>query len=625
MSGDVFGNGMLSSEHIRLVAAFDHRDVFLDPNPDAAASFAERKRIFELPRSSWQDYDNGLISEGGGVWSRKAKSIPVSKQAARALGIEPGSLTPAELMKAILLAPVDLLWNGGIGTYVKASTESHADAGDKANDAIRVNGSELRVRCVGEGGNLGFTQRGRVEYALAGGRLNTDFIDNSAGVDTSDHEVNIKILLDRVVRAGDLTSKQRGELLASMTDEVADLVLEDNYQQNLALANSLAQAPSLLHVHEDWMRTLEREGLLNRDLEALPSRREVAGRIERRAGLTAPELSVLMAYTKIVLSDVILASDLADDPFLRGDLYSYFPSKMRQGYRARMDEHQLRGQIIVTQIVNQLVNGAGISFYHRLSGETSASAAELTRANFVAREIYGSAALIDAICSFDNQIDAGVQTRMRLEVRTLVERATRWLVNNRRHPMDSEGTVDHFGVVAQKVMAALPDLMTGRELEDYRERRQELVDQGVPDELATKVAACPPSYMILAMVETAARDGLDPLDVAHVHFAVGELLGLPALVSRILALPRTDRWQTMARAALRDDLHAVHAQLTALVLTSTSDKDSAEDRVRQWEDADLVMVSRARQTFQEICADDRADLARMSVALRVVRSLLATP
>ncbi len=625
MSGDVFGNGMLCSEHIRLVAAFDHRDIFIDPDPDAANSYAERRRLFDLPRSSWQDYDSSLISKGGGVWSRKAKSIPVSKQAARALGVEPGSMTPAELMRAILLAPVDLLWNGGIGTYVKSSAESHADAGDKANDALRVDGRELRVRCVGEGGNLGFTQRGRVEYALGGGRINTDFIDNSAGVDTSDHEVNIKILLDRVVRAGDLTGKQRGALLASMTDEVAELVLVDNYQQNLALANSLAQAPSLLHVHEDWIRTLEREGLLNRDLEALPTRREVAARIERKEGLTAPELSVLLAYTKIVLSDVLLASDLADDPFLRGDLYSYFPSKMRQGYRTQMDEHQLRRQIIVTQIVNQLVNGAGISFYHRLSGETSASAAELTRANFVAREIYGSEALIRAICSFDNQLDAAVQTRMRLEVRTLVERASRWLVNNRRHPMDSEATVDHFGVVAQKVMAELPDLMSGRELDDYLTRREGLVDRGVPEELATKVAACPPAYMILGIVETAARDDTDPLEVARVHFAVGELLGLPALVSRILALPRTDRWQTMARAALRDDLHAVHTQLTALVLGSSSHEDSAEDRVRKWEDADLLMVSRARQTFEEICADDGADLARMSVALRVVRSLLATP
>jgi glutamate dehydrogenase len=624
MSGDVFGNGMLCSEHIRLVAAFDHRDIFIDPDPDAATSFAERKRLFELPRSSWKDYDTSLISEGGGVFPRSAKSIPLSKQAQKALGVESSSLTPAELMQAILRAPVDLLWNGGIGTYVKAEAESHGDAADKANDAIRVNGADLRVRCVGEGGNLGFTQRGRIEYAARGGRINTDFIDNSAGVDTSDHEVNIKILLDQVVTDGDLTEKQRNSLLASMTDEVADLVLNDNYEQNLALANAQAQAPALLHVHEDWMRALERKGVLNRELEALPTRREVAARIDRKDGLTTPELAVLMAYTKILLEDELLDSDLPDDPFLRGDLYSYFPSQMRQEYRAQMESHQLRREIIVTQIVNQLVNHAGFSYYHRLAGETSASASELTRAHFVAREIYGAAALDREIATFDNRIDAAVQTRMRLEVRTLVERASRWLVNNRRHPMDSEATVDEFGVTVEKVMAALPEIMTGAERAGFESRRDRLVEQGVPEDLAARVAVCPPAYMVLGIVQTSQRDEVDALEVAGVHFAVGERIGLPGMVARILALPRNDRWQTMARAALRDDLHAVHAQLTAEVLASTDSSASAADRVSAWEEREEVVVRRAAETFEEITADDTADLARMSVALRVVRSLLAT-
>ncbi len=308
MSGDVFGNGMLCSEHIRLVAAFDHRDIFLDPDPDAASSFAERKRLFELPRSSWQDYDKALISAGGGVFSRSLKSIPLNDAIRDALGIdaEQASMTPAELMRAILMAPVDLLWNGGIGTYVKAADETHAEAGDKANDAIRINGRDLRATCVGEGGNLGLTQLGRIEYAERGGRMNTDFIDNSAGVDTSDHEVNIKILLDRVVAEGDLTGKQRNRLLASMTDEVAALVLRDNYEQNLALANAAANASSLLHVHEDWMKQLERRGVLNRELEGLPTSRQVRRRLERGVGLTTPELSVLLAWTKIVLADELL-------------------------------------------------------------------------------------------------------------------------------------------------------------------------------------------------------------------------------------------------------------------------------------------------------------------------------
>ncbi|MCW2781850.1 MAG: putative NAD-glutamate dehydrogenase [Marmoricola sp.] len=625
MSGDVFGNGMLCSPHTRLVAAFDHRDIFLDPDPDAAPSYAERKRLFDLPRSSWKDYDADLISEGGGVFSRSLKAIPVSPQVRQALGIEAEKLTPAELMTAILRAPVDLLWNGGIGVYVKGESESHAEAGDKSNDAIRINGSELRAKCVGEGGNLGLTQTGRIEYALRGGRLNTDFIDNSAGVDTSDHEVNIKILLDRVMADGELTQQQRNELLASMTDEVGDQVLVDNYEQNVALANASAQAPALLHVHEDWIRSLEHDGLLNRELEALPTRREVANRLENREGLTVPELSVLMAYTKIVLADELLRSDLADDPFLRSDLYSYFPSKMRQGYRAQMEQHPLRREIIVTQIVNQLVNAAGITYYHRLAGETSASAAELTRANFVAREIFGAEMMHRELAAFDNQIDAAVQTRMRIECRTLVERASRWLVNNRRHPMDSETVVDQFEIVVEQVMAELPNLLTGREHEAFEKRRDDLVAHGVPEAVATKVAVCPPAYMVLGIVETSRRDNLDPLEVARVHFAIGERLGLPALVSRILALPREDRWQTMARAALRDDLHGVHAQLTALILATTKSEDPAPVRVAEWEDADEVVVGRAVGTLEEICADDNADLARVSVGLRVVRSLLATP
>ncbi len=627
MSGDVFGNGMLLSEHTRLVAAFDHRHIFLDPSPVSATSYAERKRLFDLPRSSWQDYDESLISQGGGVYSRQLKSIPISPQVRAALALDDlvRAMTPAELMRAILLAQVDLLWNGGIGTYVKSAEETHSEVGDKANDAIRVNGGDLRCRCVGEGGNLGLTQRGRIEYARTGGRINTDFIDNSAGVDTSDHEVNIKILLDQVVANGDLTEKQRNDLLASMTEEVGALVLVDNYEQNQALANSAIQAPQLLHVHEDWIRRLERQGLLDRELEALPSRKTVATRHDRGQGLTPPELSVLLAYTKIVLADELIGTGIADDPFLRNDLFSYFPTPMRQTYRDRMETHPLRREIIVTQVVNDLVNGAGMTFFHRLSEETAATADELVRANFVAREIFGSRALIDEINSYDNKIDAGVQTRMRLEMRTLVERASRWLINNRRPPMDSEGTVDFFGVVAQQVVTALPDLLSGREGDAFTARRDALVERGVPEDLAVRVAVLPPAYQALNIVETAKRDDMDPLEVVRVHFALGERLGLSALVARILALPRDDRWQTMARAALRDDLHSVHAQLTAQVLAETATDQPAPVRVADWEEEDTVVVGRAVGTLSEICADEHADLARLSVGLRVVRTLLATP
>ena len=625
MSGDVFGNGMLCSETTKLVAAFDHRDIVLDPTPDPATSYAERRRLFELPRSSWQDYDKELISEGGGVYSRALKAIPLSPQVCEVLDIDASvtSMTPAELMNAILKAPVDLLWNGGIGTYVKASTETDAEAGDKANDAIRVDGADLRVRCVGEGGNLGLTQLGRIEYAVNGGRINTDFIDNSAGVDTSDHEVNIKILLDRVVADGDLTGKQRNQLLAKMTDEVAGLVLRDNYEQNLALANAAANAAPLLHVHEDWMKDLEGRGVLNRELEDLPSSREVRRRLDQGEGLTVPELSVLLAWTKIVLADELLATDLPDDAFLANDLFTYFPTPMRETHRRSIADHPLRREIITTQVVNDLVNGAGMTYWPRLGGETGASPAELTRANFVAREIFGSLAMREELASYDNRLAADVQTRMRLEMRTLVERASRWLVTNRRPHIDSEATVRFFSEPAQRVMAELPTLMTGREVEAFERRREALLEKDVPEELAVRVAVLPPAYMVLGIVETAVRVEVDPLEVARVHFALGERLGLPLLVSRILALPREDRWQTMARAALRDDLHAVHAQLSSLVLESTSAEDPAPARIAAWEDDDALLVTQAAGTLEEICSEEDTDLARMSVGLRVVRSLLA--
>jgi glutamate dehydrogenase len=627
MSGDVFGNGLLCSEHTRLVAAFDHRDIFIDPSPDAATSYAERKRLFDLPRSSWQDYDSSLISEGGGVFPRSLKAIKLTPQIRKALGLDDSAatMTPAELMKAILQAPVDLLWNGGIGTYVKAADETNADAGDKANDAIRINGRDLRAQCVGEGGNLGLTQLGRIEYADRGGRINTDFIDNSAGVDTSDHEVNIKILLDRVVANGDLTEKQRNAVLAQMTDEVAALVLRDNYEQNLALANAAANAPSLLHVHEDWMRQLEKRGVLNRELEGLPTTRQVRRMLERGDGLSAPELSVLLAWTKIVLAEELLDSDLPDDPYCQVDLTAYFPREIREGFADQVVAHPLRREIIVTQVVNDLVNGAGMTFWPRLQGETGAGPAELTRANFVAREIFGSLAFREEIASYDNVLEAAVQTRMRIDMRTLVERASRWLVTNRRPPLDSQATVEFFRDRVAEVMAQLPTLLTGRELDAFESRRRLFIESGhVPEELATRVAALHPAYQLLYVIEIADREGLDPVEVARVHFQLGERLGLPMLVGKILALPRDDRWQTMARAALRDDVYAVHAQLTAQVLRSTDADDSAPARIAEWEEGDSVVVARSAATLEDICSDESGDLARVSVGLRVIRGLLAS-
>jgi glutamate dehydrogenase len=627
MSGDVFGNGMLLSEHIRLVAAFDHRHIFLDPTPDSATSFAERRRLFELARSSWADYERSLISEGGGVYPRTDKSIPISPQVCEVLDLDAAvtAMTPPELMKAILKAEVDLFWNGGIGTYVKASSETHADVGDKANDAIRIDGNELRAKAVGEGGNLGLTQLGRIEYAGEGGRVNTDFIDNSAGVDTSDHEVNIKILLDQVVADGDLTPKQRNDVLASMTDEVAALVLKSNYRSNIALANASYQAAALLHVHADWVRRLEKQGLLDRELEFLPSVAEFRRRKAEGRGLTAPELAVLQAYTKIVLEDDLLKGSLPDDEYLSAKLASYFPRAIQEKFAEPMQHHQLRREIIVTQVVNEFVNTSGITAFHRLSLETGGTVDDVVRANLAASRIFMQPDLLAQNAALDNKIEAETQTRMRLETRTLVERATRWLVSNRRSPLDIAEIIAYFSPGIATLAKSLPDLLRGRELALFEQRRDALIGKGVGEDFAIRIAVLPPAYAGLGIVETAQRDDLDVLEVANVHFALGEQLQLGRFLERIIALPRSDRWQTMARAALRDDLHSVHATLTAKVLAATNPKASPEDRVKDWQDKEGATLRRAATMMDEIVDTDGPELAHLSVGLRAVRTLLKNP
>ncbi|MBD0292586.1 MAG: NAD-glutamate dehydrogenase [Jiangellaceae bacterium] len=629
MSGDVFGNGMLLSTHTRLIAAFDHRHIFVDPDPDPVASDAERRRLFELPRSTWADYDPKLISEGGGIFPRSAKRIDLTPQMRRALLIDDAvtEMTPPELLRAILAAPVDLLWNGGIGTYVKATSESHADVGDKANDAIRLNGSELRCKCVGEGGNLGFTQLGRIEYALhgaegAGGRINTDAIDNSAGVDTSDHEVNIKILLDTVVRDGDLTEKQRNELLGEMTDEVAQLVLRNNYGQNVALACSVAQAANLLHVHKAYIAKLESQGKLDRALEFLPGDRQVEERAHAGGGLTAPELSVLLAYTKNTMYAELVGTSLPDDPYLRTALHSYFPTAVRERYPDRIDKHPLRREIITTVLVNDLVNQAGTTSAYRLGMETGGTLEDLARAHTVARMVYRIPEVTAAIDALDNVVPADVQVKMRLEGRTIIERTTRWLSVNRRPPIDIARQIELFQQPIGRLLGQLPDVLVGRERALFVQRCKVLTGAGVPEELATQVAVLPPAYAGLGIVETSLAAGADVIEVARVLFKLGEHLRLGELLERIVTLPRTDRWQTMARAALRDELHAVQAALTAQIIQHTDETMETKARVKAWAAADSLSVARARETLQEIVAGDTFDLARLSVGLRVVRSLL---
>ncbi|HEX2772881.1 MAG TPA: NAD-glutamate dehydrogenase, partial [Micromonosporaceae bacterium] len=529
MSGDVFGNGVLLSEHIRLVAAFDHRHIFLDPSPDAAVSYAERRRLFELPRSSWADYNTELISEGGGVYPRTAKSIPISRQVRAALGLDEDvdAMSPPELMRAILTGPVDLLWNGGIGTYVKASSESNAEVGDKSNDAIRVNGKHLRCKVVGEGGNLGFTQLGRVEFALTGGHIYTDFIDNSAGVDCSDHEVNIKILLGGAVADGELSQPARDELLAEMTDEVAELVLRDNYDQARALGIAKAQAASLLPVHRRMISDMERSGQLNRALEALPSDEELAARAD--SGLTPPEFAVVLAYVKIVLEREILADSLVDEPWTEEILADYFPTPLRDRFADRMRGHRLRREIVTTSLVNEVVNRGGITFIYRAVEETGASAADVIRAYVVVREVFGIGELWSAVEALDDQVPTQVQTTVYLETRRLLDRAVRWLVTNRRSPLDVTGEIARLRDGMSRLLPKLDDLFVGSEREALRQHVAEMAAAGLRADLAGRATRLMYSFGLLDVVETARVTGRDVDEVASVYFVLSERFRVDAL------------------------------------------------------------------------------------------------
>jgi glutamate dehydrogenase len=612
---------MLLSRRIRLVAAFDHRHIFLDPDPDPAKSYVERRRLFETPRSSWADYDRSLISEGGGVFPRTAKSIPITPQVRVALGMPETAkaASPQELMKAILLAPVDLLWNGGIGTYVKASTESHADVGDKSNDPIRVNGAQLRAKVVGEGGNLGLTQRGRVEYALAGGRIYTDFIDNSAGVDASDHEVNIKILIGDTV-----TGDERTRLLAEMTDEVADLVLRDNYDQACALGIAATQAHSLLPVHRRMIADLEKAGRLDRALESLPTEKELQARADGGAGLAAPEFAVLLAYVKIVLEDEALQSGIADEEWTREVLAEYFPTPLRQRCAGRMSGHRLRREIVTTSLVNEAVNRGGTSFFYRAEEETGASPADVLRAYVVAREVFGLRDLWRAVEALDNEVPTGAQTAVYLQGRRLLDRAVRWLVSNRRSPIDVPGETARLKPGVSRLLGDLESHFRGSELQALHTYAAELAKAGVPADLAEWSTRILYGFGLLDVVNVAAATGRDVAEVASVYFVLSERFRVDDLLSKVSDLPREDRWQTLARMALRYDLYAALAGLTAEVLQATSADLPAEERVYEWEQANATSIARARNAIGDF-AQSRADLAALSVLLRQIRTLVGTP
>jgi glutamate dehydrogenase len=614
MSGDVFGNGMLLSRHIRLVAAFDHRHIFIDPSPDAQVSFAERERLFKLPRSSWADYDAKLISDGGGVWARSEKSIPISPQARAVLGITAEALTPAELVSAIMKAPVDLLYNGGIGTYVKCAAESHADVGDRANDAVRIDGRQLRCKVVGEGGNLGFTQCGRVEAAQAGVRLYTDAIDNSAGVDTSDHEVNIKILLRLVEEDGQLTLEERNALLPTMTGEVAQLVLSDNYYQTQALSVSKQLAPGLLDEHARFMRFLEKKGRLDRALEFLPTDDEIALRKAKLLGLTTPELAVLMAYGKMWLFDELIASELPDDAWVATALHRYFPSALDGRFAAWIGRHPLRREIIATHVVNSMVNRVGPTFAFQLAELTGAQPAQVVRGYLLSRESFGSLQLWQQLEALDNVAADEVQRDMIIQWRHLLARATTWFLRSRRllEPMDK----------AVQRLAPAVDALRKRlapQLAD-QPRVQAWANAAVPAELAQQVGSAERLFSALDIAEIA-ESAQAPLDItADVHFGVGERLGLEKLRQQIELLSADTHWQVLAKVALGDDLADLHGSIALDAVRGAG--ASADEKLAGWQACNPLAFARARRLVAELADTAAPDLAMLSVALRELRNLV---
>jgi glutamate dehydrogenase len=622
MSGDVFGNGMLLSPHIKLVGAFNQTHVFLDPDPDPQASHAERRRLFELPRSSWSDYDPALISAGGGIHLRTAKSIPLSRQIRAALAIEEKSLAPDELIRALLRAPVDLLWNGGIGTYVKASSESDAEVGDKANDAVRLNGAELRCRVVGEGGNLGLTQRGRIEYAAGGGRVNTDAIDNVGGVNCSDREVNIKILLDAALAAGELSAQQRNELLVEMTDEVAKLVLRDSYTQTQALSLAVSQAPQMLEVHSRLIRSLEQTGKLERAIEFLPTDEEIAERRLREEGLTTPELAVLLAYTKIAMHAELLQSDLPEDPHLASELERYFPSPLPQRFGAQLRRHRLRREIISTHVTNDFVDRAGLSAAFRLGEETGATTAHLARAYTVAREVFEMRRFWEQVEALDNVADAQIQIAMLLEGRKLVERASRWLVRNRRGPIDIAATIEHFAPGVAALAQSLPGVLEGTDADSFEEWATRFEQGGVPLALAERAAGMGAVLSALDIVEVAGATSRGAEVVTAAYFRLGSRFALHWLRDRIIELPRASRWQGLARAALRDDLTSLQRALTAEVLQASPAGEDVDGAIDAWASANAALVERCLSMLADVRASRTYDLTALSVALREARNLV---
>ncbi|WP_213608246.1 NAD-glutamate dehydrogenase [Pseudoalteromonas sp.] len=617
MAGDVFGNGMLLSKHIRLQVAFNHLHIFVDPNPDAAKSYPERERLFNLPRSSWEDYNKALISSGGGVFSRAAKSITLSPEMKKMLGTKKASMTPNELIKASLMMEFDLLWNGGIGTYIKHSKETDADVGDRANDALRINGKDLGAKVFGEGGNLGATQLGRIEFAAKGGRVNTDFIDNVGGVACSDNEVNIKILLNGLVAEGDLTRKQRDELLYSMTDEVAQLVLNDCYRQTHTLSITQSKGTSTLKEKIRFIHALEKEGKLDRAIEFIPTDEELAERAAAGKDLTRPELSVLVSYAKMVLKESLVTDEITENPYYRQLLVKSFPLPLREKFNDAMNNHPLRKEIIATKLANNIVNDMGLNFMVRMNEETGANEAEIALCYSIASEIFQMRETWLSISDLDNKIPSNVQTEMLYQLRRTVRRATRWFLRHRNKAQTIEQSIEIFAPTFADLSENLTQYIVKAESDRIESAREELIQSGVPTEIAQRVVSLSSLFSVMDLTQIAQNANRKIDMVSHTYFKLGAQMGLHWFLDQITNQPVSNHWQALARASYREELDWQQRTLSEVVLNSFEGENSDVDgQIEQWMESQDLLLQRWKQMLTEFKTSQSHDFAKFSVALR---------
>ncbi|SFT39844.1 glutamate dehydrogenase [Pseudoalteromonas sp. DSM 26666] len=617
MAGDVFGNGMLLSKHIRLQVAFNHLHIFVDPNPDAAASYPERERLFNLPRSSWEDYNKELISSGGGVFSRAAKSITLTPEMKKMLGTKKASMTPNELIKASLMMEFDLLWNGGIGTYIKHSKETDADVGDRANDALRINGKDLGAKVFGEGGNLGATQLGRIEFAAKGGRVNTDFIDNVGGVACSDNEVNIKILLNGLVAEGDLTRKQRDELLYSMTDEVSELVLKDCYRQTHTLSITQSKGTSTLKEKIRFIHALEKEGKLDRAIEFIPTDEELAERAAAGRDLTRPELSVLVSYAKMVLKESLVTDEITENPYYRQLLVKSFPRPLREKFNDAMNNHPLRKEIIATKLANNIVNDMGLNFMVRMNEETGANEAEIALCYSIASEIFQMRDTWLSISDLDNKIPSNVQTEMLYQLRRTVRRATRWFLRHRTKAQTIEQSIEAFAPTFADLSENLNKYIVKAESDRIESAREELTQSGVPVEIAQRIVSLSSLFSVMDLTQIAQNSNRKIDMVSHTYFKLGAQMGLHWFLDQITNQPVSNHWQALARASYREELDWQQRTLSEVVLNSfEGDSSDVDGQIEQWMDSQDLLLQRWKQMLTEFKTSQSHDFAKFSVALR---------